>query len=120
MKVIIAGSRHIEGIEAFELVMDAVEASGWSGDIDEVVSGGAPGIDTAGEKLADGYGLGCKVFSACWELHGKAAGPIRNEQMAQYADALIAIPKPGAENRGTNNMIETARRLGLKVYVHGE
>jgi hypothetical protein len=55
------------------------------------------------------------VFPADWKTHGKAAGPIRNRQMAKNAEALIALWD--GNSRGTKNMIETATKLGLKVYV---
>jgi hypothetical protein len=42
---------------------------------------------------------------------------MRNAEMAEYAEALIAIRIGGAQSRGTTNMIEQARRRGLKVYI---
>ncbi len=50
--------------------------------------------------------------------YGKSAGPMRNRQMAEMADALIAIvPKSGA-TRGTANMIKTAKELGLQIFLY--
>ena len=39
----------------------------------------------------------------------------RNREMAQYADALIAIWD--GDSRGTGSMIKLAQQHGLKVYV---
>ncbi len=50
-------------------------------------------------------------YPAQWKLYGKRAGYLRNEQMAQNADALAAFWS------GTKNMIELAKRYGLKVRV---
>lgn len=50
-----------------------------------------------------------------WKLYGKQAGYLRNEQMAQNADALAAFWN--GESRGTKHMIELAKRYGLKVRV---
>ena len=47
--------------------------------------------------------------------HDKAAGPIRNRQMAEYADYLIAFWD--GESRGTRNMIETMKKLGKHGVV---
>ena len=113
MRVIIAGSRSI--IDP-QLVAAAVESSGF--DITNVISGGAHGVDRLGEDWARAHGVSLTVFSADWKMHGKAAGPIRNEEMARHADALIAVRQGGESSRGTTHMIETARKKGIPVYVH--
>ena len=55
------------------------------------------------------------LYPADWERHGRAAGPIRNEEMAEVSDALIAFWD--GKSRGTKSMIEIARRKGLQVAV---
>lgn len=55
-------------------------------------------------------------FPADWNAHGKAAGPIRNQQMAQEADVLIAFWD--GKSRGTKDMIEKATRAGLDMHVY--
>lgn len=52
---------------------------------------------------------------AHWHLYGKRAGPIRNEQMAQNAQALVAVWD--GKSAGTKHMIECAKANGLRVYV---
>lgn len=113
MKTIIAGSRTVP---SYEMAADAIEASGFSEQITEVVCGEARGADTMGATWADLSGIPVKRFPADWKANGKAAGPIRNRQMADYADALIAV-WDGA-SRGTRNMIEEATKRGLRVFVH--
>lgn len=56
-----------------------------------IVSGHASGADSLGEKFAEDHGLQCELHSADWERYGRAAGPKRNEEMAEVADALIAF-----------------------------
>jgi hypothetical protein len=110
MKTIIAGGRDIND---YQLVLDAVKESQFA--ISTVVSGGAKGVDTLGERYATEMNLQLNVFVPDWDTHGRAAGPIRNRKMAENAEALIAIWD--GKSRGTKNMIETARKLGLYVYV---
>ena len=110
--VIIAGSRTI--INGMEALTAAVELSGF--DITEVVSGGAAGIDRLGEQWAHAFRVPVATFPADWQTHGKAAGPIRNKQMAEYADALIAIWD--GKSHGTANMIQEAKKRGLPVHIH--
>lgn len=112
MKTIIAGSRDIGN---YMLVRQAVALSGFKDQITEVVSGGARGIDRLGERYAKEEGIPYVVFTPEWEIYGKRAGILRNAEMADYADALIAIWD--GESRGTKHMIDDARKKGLKVFV---
>ena len=54
-------------------------------------------------------------MDAEWIKYGRAAGPRRNKQMAEYADALLAYWD--GKSRGTKNMIELAKDKGLKIGV---
>jgi hypothetical protein len=45
---------------------------------------------------------------------GKKAGFVRNAEMAEYADMLMAFPG----GRGTDNMVKQAKRFGLKIFDH--
>lgn len=110
MRTIIAGSRHCNNMALVKL---AILESGF--EITEVVSGFANGVDYLGEQYSYQKGLPLKIFPANWTKYGKSAGPIRNREMADYADALIAILYPGS--RGTADMIKVAKAKGLKVYV---
>lgn len=82
----------------------------------EIVSGGAKGVDSLGEQFARERDMAISKFPANWKEHGKAAGIIRNSQMADYADMLIAFWD--GDSRGTKNMIETARKKRLIVNVN--
>ena len=79
----------------------------------EIISGGASGVDALGERFAKEHNLRLKVVPADWKTYGRSAGPRRNEQMARMAGTLIAFWD--GKSRGTKNMIDTAKRLGLRV-----
>lgn len=111
MKTIIAGSR---GITDLKTVESAVALSGFQ--ITEVVSGAARGVDELGEKWAFMRGIPIQRFRAKWDLYGKSAGAIRNNEMAFYAQALVAVWD--GSSPGTKHMIERATKMGRKVYVH--
>ena len=110
MKTIIAGPRWICD---FQLIKIAIHESNF--DITEVVTGDAKGVDWLGAYWGYLNNLPVKHFPAKWEFYGTAAGPIRNKLMADYADALIAVWDE--ISRGTNNMINTARKLELQIYI---
>lgn len=112
MKLIIAGCRHIN--YPF-IVQRAIDFFGISG-ITEVVDGGAEGVDRLGAFWAQDNKIKICMFPADWKKHGKAAGPIRNEQMAKYADGLLAIWD--RKSRGTRNMIENAIKYKLDVWIY--
>ena len=81
-----------------------------------VIGGGAPGADDLGKQWAERHDLFYAEYPADWSQYGKAAGPIRNEEMAQAADGLIAFWD--GESRGTKNMIDTALKHGLEVHIY--
>lgn len=94
MKFIVAGSRTIDWHLAYgELVkLRITEGHAFSrGKVTEIVCGCANGPDTAGEVYGDFYDIPIKKFPAEWEKYGNRAGPIRNNKMAVYADALLLI-----------------------------
>ena len=113
-KVIIAGGRDFNQYDVLTSLCEIVLKNHITNL--EIVSGGAKGADKLGEDYAKAYGYDIKVFPANWNKHGKSAGPIRNKQMAEYADALIAFWD--GKSRGTKNMINNAKTLGLKIKIH--
>ena len=112
MKTIIAGSR----TATYSQTMDAIMSRPMPWTITEVVSGCCRGADRDGEHWADDFGIPVQRFPADWRTNGKSAGPIRNRQMAEYADALIVV-WDGA-SASTKNMITEAKRRGLRVHIY--
>ena len=80
-----------------------------------IVSGHAHGADTLGERFAKEQGLTIELHPAKWRALGKAAGMIRNAEMARASDALIAFWD--RKRSGTAHMISFAKRRGLEVSV---
>ena len=112
MKVIIAGGRNFRDYDKLRESCDNILVN--QKEI-EIVSGTAAGADTLGERYAQEKGYEVKKFPAQWDLYGKSAGYKRNQQMAEYADGLIAFWD--GKSRGTKHMIDIANKMGLKVRV---
>ena len=115
MKVVIAGSRSITD---FEIVKQAIVESGF--EVTQVISGTARGVDTLGAQYGKENNIPVREMSANWDYWGKIAGWKRNEEMAEVADALVAIwliDENGEGSKGTRNMISIAKRKGLKIFV---
>lgn len=112
MKVIIAGSRHMP-FSMYPLIAEAVKRSRY--EVTEVVCGMAKGADQLGGKWAYQNKIPVKCFPANWDLHGKAAGPIRNLEMGEYADAAIIFIWDGS--RGSEDMRRKMVTLKKPVFT---
>ena len=114
MKLIIAGGRGYKFTDADITFLDGLRCGM---EITEVVSGGCPsGADYHGEQWAHKERIAIKKFIPEWEKYkrpGKRnpAGPIRNRQMAEYADAVVLFPG----GRGTESMYNEAKRTGILI-----
>lgn len=113
-KVIIAGGRDYIDYTKLCKVCDKMLSRNKKEEI-EIVSGGARGADKLGETYARQREIPFKRFPAKWDKYGKSAGYKRNEEMAEYADALIAFWD--GESKGTEHMINLAEKRGLKTAV---
>ncbi len=113
-RIIIAGGRDFEKQAFVNSKLDHIFRNLNQDDI-EIVEGGARGADRCGRVYAETNGIDYVTFNADWENLGRKAGPIRNSQMAEYANKLVAFWD--GKSRGTENMIDTANKLGLKVVV---
>lgn len=112
MKLIVAGSRSFQD---YYLLLNhlAVIVDAWG--VTEVVSGTASGADTLGEKAAKELNLPISRFPANWALHKLAAGPIRNQQMAKYADAALIFWDNSS--KGTTHMIKEMQKLHKPILL---
>lgn len=112
-RVIIAGGREFNNYQYLKDSMDYFLQN-----IDDdisVICGMARGADTLGEKYAKENGYEVCYFPADWDKYGKAAGYIRNEEMADNADALVAFWD--GSSRGTKHMIDIANKHKLMVRI---
>ena len=111
MKLIVAGSRSFED---FNYLSETIEANFDVVSL-EIVSGGARGTDRLGEEFSRKWGIPLHRFPAEWDKHGRSAGYIRNKEMADFGDALIAFWD--GYSKGTGHMIDLATKAGLRVEV---
>ena len=112
MRLIIAGSREKKDKE---YVLSSITSLMQGMQVSEVVSGGCRGVDQFGEEWAQERGIPVRRFLPDWEKHGKAAGPIRNREMAEYGDYLIAFWD--GQSKGTRSMINEAKKNCLSIHV---
>lgn len=119
VRIIIAGGRDFSNYSLLKQNVDAI-VKNYHNDSFTIISGTARGADRLGEKYANENHLILRRFPANWDTYGKAAGHIRNAQMAAYASEGtkgILVAFWDAKSRGTYDMIQTARKKGLEVYI---
>ncbi|MBR2788851.1 MAG: DUF2493 domain-containing protein [Erysipelotrichaceae bacterium] len=119
-RFIVAGGVHFEDYETLKETLDDLFKEIPKDEI-EIISGHARGADSLGEKYAEEKGLKCIVFPADWKKYGRAAGPIRNRQMLDYAleEEAHLVAFWNGESRGTKNMIDIATKAGISIKIIG-
>ena len=119
-KIIVAGSRDFNDYELLKLeinnfITNCENNLNASNNKIEIISGNARGADKLGEKYAKEYNYSCSIKPADWNKYGKRAGYLRNADMAQEANALIAFWD--GKSKGTNHMIQLAKQANLTIKI---
>lgn len=122
LRVIIAGSRDFNDYKLLKKsAIEIITKKTMLPDLTRIISGGARGADTLGERFANEMGLEISRFISDWDGFGKRAGYVRNAEMAKFAveddnDGMLIAFWDG-KSRGTKHMIDLAKRYGLEVHV---
>ena len=105
MKVAVIGSRKLN-----------VESIGdYINECDEIVTGGASGIDSCAAKYANEKNIKLTEFLPEYNLYGRVAPIVRNKKIVDYADTVIAIWN--GTSKGTLSVIKYAQKVGKKCEV---
>lgn len=108
MKLAIIGSRNIDP-EIEELQKHIPK------NVTEIVSGGARGVDSKAEQLAEKMNLGLTVIRPDYKRYGRGAPLRRNKQIVEAADCVLALWD--GKSRGTQNTVNWAKKLGKACEV---
>ena len=108
MKVAVIGSRGFNDYELVKKTLSKIQ-------ITLLISGGALGADTLGEKYAKDNGIETKIFKPDWEKHGKAAGMLRNTDIINEAELVVAFWD--GSSKGTLDSINKAKTLNKKLII---
>lgn len=112
MNVLVFGGREYADQLA---VMRALDKINQNSPITWLITGSAKGADLFGERWAKSRGVNYAGIPAKWKLHGKAAGPFRNQEMMELPIPVeAAVGFPGG--RGTADMATKLEAAGIKIW----
>ena len=110
MRVLVCGGRNFSDYGSIERTLDALHAAT---PIAVVITGAAPGADLMADAWARANKIAAELYPAKWDVQGRAAGPIRNQEMIEHAKPDLVVAFPGG--KGTADMAARAERAGVKV-----
>lgn len=111
MKVAVIGSRSFTNYNVLDNILKQHLKSE-----DIIVSGGATGADSLSEQFAKQNGHKTFIYLPNWKIYGKSAGFIRNKQIVDNSDYIIAFWN--GTSKGTLNSINLAKEQGKQVFVY--
>lgn len=114
-KLIVAGGRDFTNADLLARSLCDLADGIYADKAISIVSGMARGADNLGYLFAIKHNVVKYQFPADWNQYGKRAGMIRNKQMGDFADGLLAFWD--GQSRGTKQMIEYMRSLGKPVHI---
>jgi hypothetical protein len=109
LKIAIVGSRDFPRLDLVERYIQNLPSD------TIIISGGARGVDFAAEQAARERGMRVRIFRADWNKHGKSAGMIRNHDIVNAADKVVAFWDKVSP--GTKRTIELAQKAGKGLEV---
>lgn len=110
MRIGVTGSRNMTNYALVEKTLRVFNISTLS---PVLIEGGAQGADRLARAVAQSLGWGIQTYEAKWGTNGRAAGPIRNQEMVDsYLHVLIAF----SGGKGTADMVARATKAGVPVF----
>lgn len=106
MKLAIVGSRNLKNIVLDQYISE---------EANEIVSGGAAGIDFCAAEYAKTKGLKLTEFLPQYERYGRAAPIVRNKKIVEYADKIIVFWN--GTSKGTLSVIQYAKKIGKPFEI---
>lgn len=114
MKLAIVGGRDFDGYEKLEDVMNFFRVEDFQ-EVGVIISGGAKGADSLGERYAENWQIPIKRFLPDWNKFGRSAGFRRNQQIVDACDMVLAFWD--GKSRGTKDTIDKARIAKKPTFI---
>ena len=105
MRIAVVGSRTIKTIDLAQHLPLC----------DEIVSGGADGVDTCAADYARRNSIKLTEFLPQYARYGRAAPIIRNREIVDYADKILVFWD--GHSKGTRWVVEYAQKIGKPCEI---
>jgi len=109
IKLAVVGSRSFNDYEFLKKILQFHPCK-------KIISGGARGADTLADRYATENNITMQEFLPNWNVYGKSAGFLRNKQIVESCDELVAFFD--GESPGTKYSITLAKDAGKPVYIY--
>lgn len=110
MILLVCGGRDYTDRDAAFAALDRAHAKR---PVTVLIHGAQTGADTLAGEWAEARGVKVIGVRALWEVHGNAAGPLRNQAMLDMEpEGAVALPG----GRGTADMVRRCRSAGVPVW----
>lgn len=126
MRVLVTGDRNYTDVETIGGALERVQVM-WNepgehiGNYPTIIHGGATGADTIAQVLAEWMGFPTEGYAADWKRYGRAAGPIRNQQMLDTGvDLCLAFHNDLENSKGTLDMVTRCQEAGVPVRLYSK
>ena len=106
MKIAVIRSRSLTNIILDQYVTE---------DTEEIVSGGAVGVDACAAEYAKRKGIKLTEFLPEYQRYGRGAPIVRNKKIVDYADKIIVFWN--GSSKGTLSVIKYAQKIGKEYEV---
>lgn len=112
MRLLVCGDRHWNNYQIVRHHIARLSPS-------VIIQGGATGADSCAKQAATELNIPCESYPAKWSLYGRAAGPLRNQQMIDEGNPtyVLAFHSDIAKSKGTRNMIARAEKHNIPVEL---
>ena len=106
MKLAVVGSRSLRNVAVDQYIGKTVE---------EIVSGGATGVDSCAAEYAKRRGLKLTEFLPQYDHYGRAAPIVRNREIVDYADEILILWD--GKSKGTLSVIKYVQKIGKPYQI---
>jgi len=105
----VIGSRNFTDYKLLESTLESLP------EITQIVSGGAKGADSLAKTYAEQHQLPLVIFKPDWKQYGKGAGIVRNRQIIDAAQMVVAFWD--GVSKGTASSLALAKAKGIPVHI---
>jgi hypothetical protein len=114
LRLAIVGSRTFKNFKRFKEILDKLRGNGLK--VSRITSGGAIGADSLAEKYAKQNDIPLHIYKPDWDKYGKRAGFIRNHEIVDNSDFLIAFWNGVSKGTQHSIMLAEQKQIDYRIF----